>query len=52
MVSGLIFCTTLISCRSGHTPFAQTGVETSDTGAEVIGPNSSCSGSIGVASRA
>ena len=40
MVNSLIFCATLTSRRSGHTPFVrlQTGVETSDTCAEAVNP--------------
>ena len=38
MVDGLFFCATLTGCRGGHTPFAQTRSETSDTGAEAVEP--------------
>jgi len=43
MVDGL-FCAKLAGRRGGHTPFAQAGAETYDTGAEVVGPDpgSSC----------
>jgi len=46
MVDGLFFCATLTSRSGGHTPFAQAGAETSDTGAEVVKPDpgSSCEG--------
>jgi len=43
MVNDLIFCATLTSLREGHTPFVQTGLETSDTGAEAIEPDTRCS---------
>jgi len=36
MVNGLFFCATLTGRRRGHTPFAQAGTETSDTGAEAV----------------
>jgi len=36
IVNGLIFGATLTSRRGSHTPFVQTGAETSDTGAEAI----------------
>jgi len=36
----LIFCATLTICRSGHTPFVQTGAETSDTSLEAA--NGTC----------
>jgi len=36
MVDGLLFCATLIGRRGGHTPFAQVGTETYDTGAEAV----------------
>jgi len=36
MVGGLFICATLTDRRGGHTPFAQAGVETSDTGAEAV----------------
>jgi len=36
MVNGLIFFAKPTSCRSIHTPFAQTGAETSDTGADAV----------------
>jgi len=35
-VNGLIFFTTLTSRRSIHTPFVQTGAETSDTEADAV----------------
>jgi len=38
MVDGL-FCATLTGRRGGHTPFVQTGAETSDTGAEAVKPD-------------
>ena len=38
MVGAMIFCTTLASRRSGHTPLAEAGAETSDIGAEVVEP--------------
>jgi len=44
MVDGLFFCATLTGHRGGHTPFAQAGVETSDTGAEAVKPGSSWEG--------
>jgi len=49
MVDGLFFCATLIGRRGGHTPFAQAGAETSDTGAEVVkrDPSSSWMGHSG-----
>jgi len=43
MVDGLFFCVTVTGCRGGHTPFVQAGVETSDTGAEAVKPDASCS---------
>jgi len=36
MVDGLFFCAILTGRRGGHTPFVQTGAETSDTGAEAV----------------
>jgi len=39
----LIFCAALTNRRSGHTPFMQTGMETSDTGAEAVEPDPRCS---------
>jgi len=36
IVNCLIFCTTLTSSRSSHTPFVQAGAETSDTGEEAV----------------
>jgi len=46
MVDGLFFCATLTDRRGGHTPFVQTGVETSDTGAGAVetDPSSSWKG--------
>jgi len=38
MVDGL-FCATLTGRRGDHTPFVQTGAETSDTGAEAVEPD-------------
>jgi len=38
MVDGL-FCATLTCRRGDHTPFVQTGAETSDTGAEAVKPD-------------
>ena len=38
----LVFCATLISCRSGHTQFVQTRAETFDTGTEAVEPGSRC----------
>ena len=38
VVDGLFFCATLTSCRGCHTPFVQTGTETSETGAETVKP--------------
>jgi len=35
-VDGLFFCATLTGCRGGHTPFVETGAETSDTGVEAV----------------
>ena len=43
MVDGLFFCPILTGRRGGHTPFAQTGVEMSDTGAEAVKPDPSSS---------
>jgi len=42
-VDGLFFCATLTGHRGGHTPFVQAGVETSDTGAEMVKPDLHCS---------
>ena len=39
MVDGLFFCATFTGRRGGHTPFVQAGVETSNTGAEVVKPD-------------
>jgi len=39
MVDGLFFCATLTGRRGGHAPFAQAGVETSDTGAKAVKPH-------------
>jgi len=39
MVDGLFFCATLTGRRGSHTPFAQAGAETSDTGAEAVKPD-------------
>jgi len=39
MVDGLFFCITLTGRRGGHTPFVQTGVESSDPGAEAVEPD-------------
>jgi len=39
MVDGLFFCATLTGPRGGHTPFVQSGAETSDTGAEAVKPD-------------
>ena len=43
MVNGLFFRATLTGRRGGHTPFVQTGVEKSDTGAEAVKPDTSSS---------
>jgi len=43
MVDGLFFCATLTGPRGGHTPFVQSGAETSDTGAEAVKPDPRCS---------
>jgi len=43
MVNGLFFCATLTTRVGGRIPFVQAGGETSDTGAEVVKPDSSCS---------
>jgi len=43
MVDGLFFCATLTGRRGRHTPFVQTGAETSDTGAEAVKPHPGCS---------
>ena len=43
MVDGLFFCATLTGCRGAHTLSEQAGVETSDTGAEVVKPDPRCS---------
>jgi len=50
MVDGLFFCATLTGRRGDHTPFAQAGAETSDTGAEAVklDPGSSWEGHSGV----
>jgi len=37
------YYSTLTNRGSGHTPFMQTGAETSDTGAEVVEPDPHCS---------
>jgi len=42
MVNGSVFCATPTSRRRGHTPFAQAGGETSDTGAEAVEPDPGC----------
>jgi len=49
MVDGLFFCATLTGRRGSHTPFVQTGAETTDTGAEVVktDPGSSWEGRSG-----
>jgi len=39
MVDGLYFCATLTGRSGGHTPFAQAGSETSDTGSEAVKPD-------------
>jgi len=39
MVDCLFFCATLTSRTGGHITFVQTGVETSDTGAEAVKPD-------------
>jgi len=39
MVDGWFFCATVTGRRGGHTPFVQTGGETSDTGAEAVKPD-------------
>ena len=48
MVDGL-FCATLTGCKGDHTPFAQAGTETSDTGTKVVetDPGSSWEGHSG-----
>jgi len=43
VVNGLIFFATLTSHKSGHIPFVQTGVETSDANVEAVEPDSRCS---------
>jgi len=43
MVNGLFFCVTLTGRRGGHTPIVQARAETSDTRAEVVEPDPSCS---------
>jgi len=43
MVDGLFLCATFTGRRGGHTPFVQTGAETSDTGAEVVKLDPRCS---------
>ena len=42
MVNGSVFCATPTSRRSGHTPFVQTGAETSGTRVEAIESKSRC----------
>jgi len=42
MVNSSVFCATPTSCRSSHTPFVQTGAETSGTRVEVIESNPRC----------
>jgi len=39
MVDGLFFCDTLTGRRGGHTPFVQTGAETSNNGGESVKPD-------------
>ena len=39
MVDDLFFCATRTGRRGGHAPLAQTGAETSDTGAEAVKPD-------------
>jgi len=39
MVDALFFCVTLTGRRESHTPFAQPGAETPDTGAEALKPD-------------
>ena len=43
MVDGLFFCATLTGRRGGHTPFVQARAKTSDSGAEVVKPDSGSS---------
>jgi len=43
MVDGLFFCATLTGRRGGHTSFVQAGVETSNTGAQAVKPDSGSS---------
>jgi len=43
MVDGLFFRATLKGRRGGHTPFVQAEAETSDSSAEAVKPNPSCS---------
>jgi len=43
MVDGLFFCATLTGRRGGDVPFVQAGAETSDTGAEAVKLDPSCS---------
>ena len=43
MVDSLFFRATLTGRRGGHTPFVQAGVETSDTGAEAVKPDTGSS---------
>jgi len=42
MVNGLIFYVTLTNRINGHTPFMQTGAETSDTRTETVEPDPRC----------
>jgi len=39
MVDGLFFFVTLTGCIGRHTPFVQTGAETSDTDVKVVEPD-------------
>jgi len=39
IVDGFFFCATLTGRTGGHTPFAQAGAETSNTGSEVVEPD-------------
>jgi len=43
MVNSSFFCATFTDRRGGYTPFVQAGAETSDTGAEAVKPDPSCS---------
>jgi len=43
MVDGSFFCAKLTGRRGDHTPFVQTGVEASDTSAEVVEPDTGSS---------